>query len=351
MIKKTDTAPRKVKLSCRNIWKLYGPHGERIADSREQVERWAANVRYFSALSDVSLDIAEGEIFVVMGLSGSGKSTLLRCMSQLVAPTFGDVELDGRPLTKMSAAAMRDVRRHEIGMVFQHFGLLPHLSVARNIALPLKVRGDSLDSQDAAVETALELTGLSALADRLPAQLSGGQQQRVGLARALAVGPGMLFLDEPFSALDPLIRRELQDELVRLQASLHKTMVFVTHDFSEAVRVGDRVAIMKDGRLSQVGTPEEIVSQPADDYVRSFVAGVDLTNVIRCITAAEPPTRQDYAHTVPGHHRLSQAADSLLAANGGPIGVLDANGAIVGELHANAVLKAVSGKGSEGGAQ
>ena len=342
-----DPAPasRKVKLACRDIWKLYGPRGEHPAASLDEVRARAAGGRSFAALSGVSLDIAEGEIFVVMGLSGSGKSTLLRAMAQLIRPTFGTVELDGRDLTAMGARDLRRVRHYDMGMVFQHFGLLPHLSVAGNIALPLKVRGDSIAAREQAVAQAMELTGLSAMAERLPGQLSGGQQQRVGLARALAAGPGLLFLDEPFSALDPLIRRELQDELVRLQASLHKTMVFVTHDFSEAVRIGDRIAIMKDGRLCQVGTPEEIVSHPADDYVRSFVAGVDLTRVIRCASAARPASRTEYAATVRGESRLHEAA-GLLAA--GPVGVLDGEGRLLGEVDAAAVLAAVSGNRAGG---
>lgn len=349
MLKITDPAPRRTKLSCRDIWKLYGPNADRPAASREDVERLASSGRCFAALSDVSLEIGEGEIFVVMGLSGSGKSTLLRCLAQLVEPTFGNVELDGCSLTRMGQAELRQIRRHDMGMVFQHFGLLPHLTVAGNVALPLKIRGEDVQSQDKAVATALELTGLASMADRLPAQLSGGQQQRVGLARALAVGPGLLFLDEPFSALDPLIRRELQDELIRLQASLRKTMLFVTHDFSEAVRIGDRVAIMKDGRLRQVGTPEEIVSHPVDDYVRSFVAGVDLTRVIRCATAARPASRADYAQAIAGTKRLSDAAEPLAAAAGGPIAVLGEDGHLMGEIDVRAVLAAVSGKGVAGG--
>ncbi len=348
MSKTTAPVQRRTKLSCREIWKLYGPNADRPAASHDEVESRAANGRCFAALSDVSLDIGEGEIFVVMGLSGSGKSTLLRCLAQLVEPTFGNVELDGRSLTRMGQAELREVRRHDMGMVFQHFGLLPHLTVAGNVALPLKIRGERAESRDHAVATALELTGLAAMADRLPAQLSGGQQQRVGLARALAVGPGLLFLDEPFSALDPLIRRELQDELIRLQAGLHKTMVFVTHDFSEAVRVGDRVAIMKDGRLRQVGTPEDIVRQPADDYVRNFVAGVDLTRVIRCATAARPASRSDYAHAVSGQGRLSDAAETLMAAGGGPIAVQGEDGSLIGEIDLHAVLAAVSGKSLAG---
>lgn len=347
MTRKTEPVARRVKLSCRNIWKLYGARGDKPAADLDEMESRHNSGQYFTALKDINLDVAEGEIFVVMGLSGSGKSTLLRCLAQLVQPTFGTVELDGRSLTDMDAASLREVRRHDIGMVFQHFGLLPHLTVAGNVALPLKIRGDSLIRQEEATRTALELTGLATMADRLPAQLSGGQQQRVGLARALAVGPGLLFLDEPFSALDPLIRRELQDELIRLQASLHKTMIFVTHDFSEAVRIGDRIAIMKDGCLRQVGSPEEIVSKPADDYVRSFVTGVDMTRVIRCGTASVPATKNDYAQTVGTRQLLSDAA-FILSENGGQtIGVVNAAGELIGEIGVEAILKAVSANSAE----
>ncbi|HUH48917.1 MAG TPA: ATP-binding cassette domain-containing protein, partial [Mycoplana sp.] len=285
---------------------------------------------------------------VVMGLSGSGKSTLLRCLSRLIEPTFGEVFLDGKPLTGLSAADLMQVRRHEVGMVFQHFALLPHLSVTENIALPLRIRSDEPARIRQTVDEVVQLVGLSGMEARLPGQLSGGQQQRVGLARALAVNPGLLFLDEPFSALDPLIRRELQDELLRLQARLKKTMLFVTHDFSEAVRLGDRIAIMKDGSVKQIGTPEEIVMAPADEYVRNFVAGVDLTRVISCARIAAPARQSDYRTVVPGRSRIANVADEVARA-GGVIGVADEGGRVTGEITASTILEVVS-RGLQGGA-
>lgn len=341
------TTDRDVKLRCRNVWKLYGSERERPARNQEEVRARAA-AGQFVALQDVSLDIHEGEVFVVMGLSGSGKSTLLRCLARLIPSTFGTVELDGRSLTDMGPAELREVRRRKMGMVFQHFGLLPHLTVAENIALPLRIRGDNAADRQKAVDDALQMTGLGTMASRLPAQLSGGQQQRVGLARALSVGPGLLFLDEPFSALDPLIRRELQDELIRLQASLKKTMSFVTHDFSEAVRVGDRIAIMKDGMVRQIGTPEQIVTDPADDYVRSFVSGMDLTRVIRCGTMAGAARSPDYAQTISADAMLADVADLLSRGGGAAIGVTGADGALVGEVGMEAVLAAISGRDTKG---
>ncbi len=344
------TPDRPVKLACRQFWKLYGARAQRKFRAAAELRELVESGRAFGALQDVELEIAEGEIFVVMGLSGSGKSTLLRCLSRLIEPSFGEVYLDGRPLTGLSAAELMKVRRHEVGMVFQHFALLPHLTVSENVALPLRIRGDDPAKIRKVVAEVVQLVGLAGMEARLPAQLSGGQQQRVGLARALAVKPGLLFLDEPFSALDPLIRRELQDELVRLQARLKKTMVFVTHDFSEAVRLGDRIAIMKDGRVRQIGTPEEIVMAPADDYVRTSRRG-----------------RHDAGGELRPHRRAGPALGLCARGSGRPAHRRDGGrgrtrrrrrgrrrreGRVVGEVDAAAILNVVAGglRGIEGGA-
>ncbi|MER9707575.1 ATP-binding cassette domain-containing protein [Mesorhizobium sp. M0204] len=337
-----QNADRAVRLACRQFWKLYGAQAQRKFRDASELRDLVEGGRAFGALQDVELEIGEGEIFVIMGLSGSGKSTLLRCLSSLIEPSFGEVLLDGRPLTELSAADLMQVRRHEVGMVFQHFALLPHLSVTENIALPLRIRHDDPLKIREVVADVVQLVGLAGMEDRRPVQLSGGQQQRVGLARALVVKPGLLFLDEPFSALDPLIRRELQDELLRLQARLKKTMVFVTHDFSEAVRLGDRIAIMKDGRVKQVGTPEEIVIAPADDYVHNFVAGVDLTRVVSCARIAAPASQSHYEHVVLARQRIAEAAEYVARACV-PVGVQDGEGKVVGELDAAAILSVVSG--------
>ncbi|MFT3731920.1 MAG: betaine/proline/choline family ABC transporter ATP-binding protein [Hyphomicrobium sp.] len=335
-----NTSESSVKLSCLNIWKLYGPHADRLRDE-EQLRAAANDPRTFAALRDVSLNVRRGEIFVVMGLSGSGKSTLLRCLTRLIEPSFGEILLDGVNVMSLPAKDLMEIRRHKMAMVFQHFALLPHLTVAENIGLPLRIRGDSSGDAQRVVSELTALVGLSGMSGRLPHQLSGGQQQRVGLARALAGNPEFLLLDEPFSALDPLIRRELQDELIRLQSRLHKTMIFVTHDFNEAVRLGDRIVIMKDGRVVQSGTPEEIVTAPADDYVGSFVSGVDQTRVITCGRIAAPAKSETYPVTVDARSKVADAADAVATA-GRPVGVIDDNGELKGEIDAGAVLRMVS---------
>ncbi|SFV29753.1 ATP-binding cassette domain-containing protein [Hyphomicrobium facile] len=326
-----------VKLSCRNLWKLYGPFPERFAQE-SQLRQALNSGREFTALRDINLDIRHGEIFVVMGLSGSGKSTLLRCLTRLVEPSFGEVLLDGAPLTSLDAQGLMNIRRHKMAMVFQNFALLPHLTVAENIGLPLKIRGSDTAEINRVVPEMTALVGLSGMSQRLPHQLSGGQQQRVGLARALAGDPELLFLDEPFSALDPLIRRELQGEVIRLQSRLKKTMIFVTHDFNEAVRLGDTIVIMKDGKVVQTGAPEDIVANPIDDYVGSFVAGVDQTRVISCGRIAIPAKSSAYAVTVDDRAKIVEVAD-LVANSNGPVGVVDQSGHVSGEIDATTVLR------------
>jgi glycine betaine/proline transport system ATP-binding protein len=261
-------------ISVRELWKVYGPKAERIVGSadadlpRRELEARTGNV---VAMRDVSMDVAPGEVFVVMGLSGSGKSTLVRCLTRLIEPTSGSVRIGHIDVTAASDEQLLEVRRHRVSMVFQHFGLLPHRSLVDNVAFGLEVRGVDAGERRAKAAQMLELVGLAGMGAYKPHQLSGGQQQRVGLARALATEPDVLLFDEPFSALDPLIRREMQDEVIRLRREVRKTMVFITHDLSEALRIGDRIAIMRDGRFVQVGTPAEVVLSPADDYVRNFV--------------------------------------------------------------------------------
>ena len=233
------------------------------------------------AVRAVDLTVRQGEIFVIMGLSGSGKSTLVRLLSRLIEPTAGEVLFNGQNLLTASEAEMTQIRRHKMGMVFQHFALLPHLTVLENVAFPLEVQGMARPAREVRAAEMIGLVGLSGREGAYPRQLSGGQQQRVGIARSLAVEPELWFLDEPFSALDPLIRRELQDEFVRLQSRLQKTIVFITHDFDEAIRLADRIAIMKDGAVVQCGTPEDLVLNPATDYVREFTQAVPKAKVVR----------------------------------------------------------------------
>ena len=271
------------KITWTIIWKLFGPDEKRIIknlDKNLSIKEVQEKTGHVVAVKDVSFSIQKGETFVVMGLSGSGKSTLVRCISRLIEPTAGIVKMDDVEVTKMSASELLELRRNKMSMVFQHFGLFPHRTVLENIGYGLEVRGTKKDIRTEKSMEVLKMVGLDGWHNNYPRELSGGMQQRVGLARALAVDPEILIFDEPFSALDPLIRREMQDELLNIQEKLQKTMVFITHDFLEAIKMGDHIAIMKDGEVSQVGTPEEIVSNPKDQYVKDFCEDVPKYKVL-----------------------------------------------------------------------
>ncbi|WP_435256990.1 quaternary amine ABC transporter ATP-binding protein [Thioclava sp. FR2] len=268
-------------LICRNLWKLFGSRAEEHLKSIGPDAARLTEAGLVPAVRAVDLSVRQGEIFVIMGLSGSGKSTLVRLLSRLIEPTAGEVWFNGQNLLTASEAEMTQIRRHKMGMVFQHFALLPHLTVLENVAFPLEVQGVARREREARAAEMVALVGLAGREAAFPRQLSGGQQQRVGIARSLAVEPELWFLDEPFSALDPLIRRELQDEFIRLQSRLKKTIVFITHDFDEAIRLADRIAIMKDGAVVQCGTPEDLVLNPATDYVREFTRAVPKAKVVR----------------------------------------------------------------------
>jgi glycine betaine/proline transport system ATP-binding protein len=284
-----------VKLSCRNLWKVYGPQAEQLGRDRTRFDgaRDAVCERlrqsgHLPAVIDADFEVMTGEIFVIMGLSGSGKSTMVRCLSRLIEPTAGQVLLDGEDLLAANDRRLIELRRKSMGMVFQHFGLLPHLNVLDNVAFPLRVQGRPAKERIQRAHEMIELVGLAGRENAFPHQLSGGQQQRVGIARSLAVGPGLWFLDEPFSALDPLIRRQMQDEFLRLQKKLHKTIVFITHDIQEAFRLADRIAIMRQGEIIQLGRPTEILRNPADDYVAQFVEDISLVRAVRAADLAVP---------------------------------------------------------------
>jgi glycine betaine/proline transport system ATP-binding protein len=278
-------------VSCRGLWKVYGPHPERIVGSSdadlpraELLEKTGC----VAAVRDVSFDVAEGEVFVVMGLSGSGKSTLVRMINRLHDPTSGQVFIDGEDVLKLTEERLREIRRQKVSMVFQHFGLLPHRRIADNVAFGLEVRGIEKAERLVKATEVLEIVGLGGWGQHYPDELSGGMQQRVGLARALATDPEIMLFDEPFSALDPLIRRDMQDEVIRLQREVRKTMIFITHDLAEALKLGDRIAIMKDGSFVQVGTPEEVVAHPADDYVADFTRDVPRAHVLTARSIMRP---------------------------------------------------------------
>jgi len=281
-----------VGIFCQNLWKVFGPNPESVFDlvnngvTKQEILEQTGHV---IAVKDVSFEVHRSEIFVVMGLSGSGKSTLVRCINRLIEPTMGTVLVDGVDISQMNATELRELRRHKLSMVFQNFGLLPHRSVLDNVAFGLEVRGEHGREREEKVLQALELVGLKGWEKSRIYELSGGMQQRVGLARSLAVESDIILMDEPFSALDPLIRRQMQDEFISLRSIVKKTVVFITHDLIEALKLGDRIAIMKDGEIVQIGTAEEIVAQPADDYVSEFVRDVPRGKVVTAESIMEPP--------------------------------------------------------------
>lgn len=276
-------------VEARNLYKVFGRKpGDVVRRLKGGATRDEVSAAGTAAVIDTSFSVKAGEIFVVMGLSGSGKSTLIRLLNGLLEPTAGEVDVMGTTITGLAPAKLRDVRQKHISMVFQHFALLPHRTVLDNLAYGLEVQGVPVAERRAKAETVLDLVGLSGWGDKLPGELSGGMQQRVGLGRALAADTDVLLMDEAFSALDPLIRREMQEQLIELQAQLGKTIVFITHDLNEAMFLGDRIAVMRDGRVVQIGTPEEILTDPANDYVESFVQDVDRARVLTAASVMEP---------------------------------------------------------------
>jgi glycine betaine/proline transport system ATP-binding protein len=333
-------------ISVRGMWKVYGPRAARIVGSPEaDLPRAELEARTgcVVAMRDIDLDVAPGEVFVVMGLSGSGKSTLVRCLTRLIEPTAGSVVIGGVDVTRADREQLLDVRRNKVSMVFQHFGLLPHRTLIDNVAFGLEVRGVDKVERRAAAERVLALVGLDGYGQARPDQLSGGQQQRVGLARALATDPDILLFDEPFSALDPLIRRDMQDEVIRLRHEVKKTMVFITHDLSEALRLGDRIAVMRDGKFVQVGTPQEVVGAPVDDYVRNFVRDVPRSHVVSVETIMGPVSDGEHGATVPVGTKVRDVVRHF--AHGSlPVRVVDAGGNTVGSLDRVAVLSVVAGE-------
>ena len=319
------------KIVCRNVWKLYGPDPEKFLaahDGNPSVEA-VKEAGYIPAVRDASLEVHEGEIVVLMGLSGSGKSTLVRCLSRLIDATAGQVDFDGQDLLATSDKEMIELRRHKMGMVFQHFALFPHRTVAENVAFPLEVQGIDRETRHAKALEIIDLVGLQGRGDYYPRELSGGQQQRVGIGRSLAVEPDVWFLDEPFSALDPLIRREMQDEFLRLQSTLHKTIVFITHDFDEAIRLADRIAIMHDGVIEQLGTAEELITGPATDYVAAFTKDVPRSKLLRVRTLMGP-VDDDAEGEVPGDAKVASVAREVLNAHA-PVRVVE-GGEVIGSI-------------------
>jgi glycine betaine/proline transport system ATP-binding protein len=328
------------------IWKIFGRNADKVVgtpDADLPRSELRAKTGCVAAVRDVSFEVYPGEVFVVMGLSGSGKSTLVRTLIRLIEPTAGRIELDGHDVTAASHDELLQLRRHTSSMVFQHFGLLAHRTVLDTVAFGLEVQGVSKAKRHARAAEILTLVGLEDAASQFPSELSGGMQQRVGLARAFAVDPKVLLYDEPFSALDPLIRRDMQDEVIRLQQETGKTTVFITHDLPEALRLGDRIAIMRDGRIVQLGTPEDLVGSPADEYVENFVRDIPRSHVLtlrwimrEARAGEEDGPKLDVATTV-------RNAVSVIAASERPCCAVDA-GKIVGVVDKDAVLTAIAGE-------
>jgi glycine betaine/proline transport system ATP-binding protein len=328
------------------VWKVFGPKADRIVGTPE-AELGRAELRErtgcVAAVRDVSFEVWPGEVFVVMGLSGSGKSTLVRTLIRLIEPTAGTVSIGGRDVTAADAAELREMRRNDVAMIFQHFGLLAHRRVIDNVAFGLEIRGMPKAERLERAREVLRVVGLEDAADQFPDQLSGGMQQRVGVARAFAGNPKVMLYDEPFSALDPLIRRDMQDEVCRLQLETGQTMVFITHDLLEALRLGDRIAIMRDGAIVQLGTPEELVGSPADEYVQNFVRDVPRSHVLTLRWIMRDPA-PDEVLDGPRLDVSTVVRDAVpaLAGSERPVLAVD-DGRVVGVVDRVRVLRSIAG--------
>ncbi len=339
-------------IQIQNVWKVFGNTSKEALDAiqNKKISKTEALENYNSVIgvSDVSFDVKQGEIFCVMGLSGSGKSTLVRHINRLLEPTSGKILINGQDVMTLDRENLQELRNKKIGMVFQNFALMPHRSVVDNIAMPLEIRGVSKNDRLDAANKILEIVELQGWGNKFAHELSGGMQQRVGLARALAADPEFLLMDEPFSALDPLIRRQLQAEFIKLSKQMKKTTVFITHDLDEAVRVGHRIAIMRDGKVIQIGTPEEIVVSPADEYVADFVKGISRLKVVQAKTIMQ--SIEGYESTngklnensnSVGENELLSKLIELSKSSEGPLVVKDNNQNNVGVLTQSDLLKAV----------
>ncbi len=333
-------------IRCESVYKIFGDDAKSIlqAEGGTVDEAKFREAGLIVGVNDASFEVHAGELLIIMGLSGSGKSTLLRCISRLTEPTAGKILIEGEDILAMNDKQLIELRRSKMGMVFQSFALLPHKTVLENIAFPLQVKGVSTQDSMQRAKEMVDLVSLSGRENYFPRQLSGGQQQRVGIARSLAIEPDIWFLDEPFSALDPLIRKEMQDEFLRLQDVLSKTILFVTHDFDEALRLADRIAIMKDGVIEQLDTPANIVLNPATEYVRKFTEEVPREKVLRikAVMDAYNPGEDVADFKVPQDAIIETVAESVLNA-GKPVPVVDEDNNIVGALHHSKIVSVLFG--------
>ena len=338
----------RVFLSCDNLWKVYGNRPKEFLAKYEYQpsDEQLAKGGHLAAVNNINLEVLQGETLVVMGLSGSGKSTLIRCLARLTEPTSGGINFDGSDLLAMNKKELISLRRQRMGMVFQHFALLPHKAVLENVMFPLEVQGVDKAERIKLARELLEVVGLQGRDYHFPRQLSGGEQQRVGIARSLAVKPDIWFLDEPFSALDPLIREEMQDEFIRLRETLGKTIMFITHDFDEALRLADRMAIMNHGRIEQLDTPDQIVLSPATDYIGRFTRKVDKTRILTVGALATPLSESDAKEEIMGDEeplrksdKLSTVASRIFNTDRENLPVVDESDQLFGNLNCHSALK------------
>ncbi|HEV7166572.1 MAG TPA: glycine betaine/L-proline ABC transporter ATP-binding protein [Micrococcaceae bacterium] len=335
-------------ISVKNLWKVFGNRGENVPQDPKLAclppAQLLQDTGCVAAVRNMNFDVAKGEVFVVMGLSGSGKSTLIRCLTRLIEPTSGQVLVDGCDVLQAGTAELRELRRRKMSMVFQHFGLLPHRTVLDNVSYGLQIRGAAKKERHAKSREIIELVGLKGYEQHYPDQLSGGMQQRVGLGRALAGDPDTILFDEPFSALDPLIRRDMQAEVIRLHKEMGKTMVFVTHDLSEALKLGDRILIMRDGEMVQMGSGDELVGSPADSYIADFVSEVPRADVLtlkwitRPVSTGTPPD----APVLPAGTVIRDAI-GLVMDSSCPVLVAEPGGAVLGQIDRDSILSVIRG--------
>jgi glycine betaine/proline transport system ATP-binding protein len=348
-----------IEIECRHVWKLFGERAQEALQAAQHREMSKTEVleqyQCVIGVADASFEVQRGEIFCIMGLSGSGKSTLVRHINRLIEPTAGEILINGQDINQMSDYELRRLRAEKIGMVFQNMALFPHRTVRDNVAFGLEVRKIGKEQRYTQAEEKLTLVQLEGWGDRYPNELSGGMQQRVGLARALAADPDILLMDEPFSALDPLIRRQLQQQFLDLSSQVHKTTLFITHDLDEAIRLGHRIAIMKDGRLVQIGTPEQIVTQPADEYVADFVQGISRLKLVYAHTVMQPieAFRTDHGDDLSGCPTAQEDADldalvDLAVDTDRPIVIVNGDGQQVGVVTKQALLRGIQGGEAHG---
>ena len=338
-------------IQCDSVYKIFGENAQKLLrDSKGNVDaKTFQESGCIVGVNNASFEVHTGDLLVVMGLSGSGKSTLLRCISRLTDATSGNIYIDGEDLLAMSTKKLIELRRNKMGMVFQSFALLPHKTVLENIAFPLQVKGNSTQDSIKRAKAMVDLVGLDGRENYFPRELSGGQQQRVGIARSLAVEPDIWFLDEPFSALDPLIRKEMQDEFLRLQGVLNKTILFITHDFDEALRLADRIAIMKDGIIEQLDTPANIVLNPATEYVRKFTEEVPREKVLKIESVMDPivDASEELSDLKVSKDAMIETVAEVVLSEQKPVAVVDANNEVVGTVHSSKVIHVLFGSRAE----